>query len=134
VLPKSYRSILNAANDRFWNCNGYVADDNGTPLDKTDDTGGQAGPQRLRRPQNTRWCSRRRSQRIDQRTGLHPIGNEGGFLLRPVVRWTASRDHLDHRPDAVRCRNVDLATRCCSPRLRGPDVIVDFSEVPRARP
>lgn len=126
--PKAYRfRILNAANDRFFNLQWYVADDNGTPNDPSDDTEVALNPSELaaaqldpnifptpditRSPAGPSWIQ---------------IGSEGGFLPAPVVvpnqpiTWIIDPTRFD-------VGNVDLHSMLVAPAER-VDVIVDFSQ------
>ena len=128
--PKAYRfRILNAANDRFWNLSWYVADDNGTPDDPSDDTevalneaevaAAQTDinivptPDTTRSPAGPDWIQ---------------IANEGGFLPAPTVvpaqptTWITDPTRFD-------VGNVDKHSMLLAPAERS-DVIVDFSKYP----
>jgi FtsP/CotA-like multicopper oxidase with cupredoxin domain len=128
VKPQSYRfRILNAANDRFWNLQWYIADDNGTPNDKTDDTevalkaselaAAQSDPNVFPTPDLTQspagpdWIQ---------------IGNEGGFLPAPVVVDGQQVTTWITDPTRFDVGNVDQHSLLLAPAERA-DVIVDFS-------
>jgi FtsP/CotA-like multicopper oxidase with cupredoxin domain len=128
VQPQSYRfRILNAANDRFWNLQWYIADDNGTPNDKTDDTevalkaselaAAQSDPNVFPTPDLTQspagpdWIQ---------------IGNEGGFLPAPTVVDGQQVTTWITDPTRFDVGNVDLHSLLLAPAERA-DVIVDFS-------
>ena len=128
--PKAYRfRILNAANDRFWNLSWYVADNNGTPNDPTDDILTEVAlneaevaaaqtdinvvptPDTTRSPAGPDWIQ---------------IGSEGGFLPAPAVvpaqptTWITDPTRFD-------VGNVDKHSMLLAPAERS-DVIVDFSK------
>jgi FtsP/CotA-like multicopper oxidase with cupredoxin domain len=118
--PKSYRfRILNAANDRFWNLQWYVADATGTEvaLKAAEVAAAQTDPNVFPTPD----------------TALSPvgpswiqIGTEGGFLPAPVVvpnqpiTWITDPTRFD-------VGNVDKHALLLAPAERA-DVIVDFSK------
>ncbi len=127
--PKAYRfRILNAANDRFWNLSWYVADNNGTPNDPTDDILTEVAlnenevaaaqtdinvvptPDTTRSPAGPDWIQ---------------IANEGGFLPAPAVvpaqptTWITDPTRFD-------VGNVDKHSMLLAPAERS-DAIVDFS-------
>jgi FtsP/CotA-like multicopper oxidase with cupredoxin domain len=118
--PKSYRlRILNAANDRFWNLQWYVADSTGTEvaLKAAEVAAAQTDPNIFPTPD----------------TNLSPpgpswiqIGSEGGFLPAPVVvpnqpiTWITDPTRFD-------VGNVDQHSLLLAPAERA-DVIVDFSK------
>ena len=112
LQPKSYRfRILNAANDRFWNLQWYVADATGTEvaLKATEVAAAQTDPNVFPTPDTTlspagpSWIQ---------------IGTEGGFLPGPGRRPQPA-DHLDHRPDAVRRRQRRQALAAARARRAG---------------
>jgi FtsP/CotA-like multicopper oxidase with cupredoxin domain len=118
--PKSYRlRILNAANDRFWNLQWYVADATGTEVAlKADEVAAaQADPVVFPRPDTAKsppgpnWIQ---------------IGTEGGFLPAPVVvpnqpiTWITDPTRFD-------VGNVDKHALLLAPAERA-DVVVDFSQ------
>ncbi|MHB8059719.1 MAG: multicopper oxidase domain-containing protein [Gaiellaceae bacterium] len=120
VDPKSYRlRILNAANDRFWNLQWYVADPSGTEvaLKPAELAAAQTDPNVSPTPDTTRspagpsWIQ---------------IGTEGGFLPAPVVvpnqpiTWITDPTRFD-------VGNVDLHSLLLAPAERA-DAIVDFSQ------
>ncbi len=118
--PKAYRlRILNAANDRFWNLQWYVADATGTEvaLKASEVAAAQLDPNIFPTPD----------------TNLSPvgpswiqIGSEGGFLPAPVVipnqpiTWITDPTRFD-------VGNVDQHSLLVAPAERA-DVIVDFSQ------
>ena len=120
VQPKSYRlRILNAANDRFFNLQWYLADASGTEvaLKASDLAAAQEDPVFFPTPD----------------TNLSPagpswiqIGSEGGFLPAPVVipnqpiTWITDPTRFD-------VGNVDRHSLVLAPAERA-DVIVDFSK------
>jgi FtsP/CotA-like multicopper oxidase with cupredoxin domain len=118
--PKPYRlRILNAANDRFWNLQWYVADSTGTEvaLKAAEVAAAQTDPVVFPTPD----------------TSLSPpgpdwiqIGTEGGFLPAPVVvpnqptTWITDPTRFD-------VGNVDQHSLLLAPAERA-DTIVDFSK------
>ncbi len=123
VDPKAYRfRILNAANDRFWNLQWYVADPTtGTlsevALKASEVAAAQTDPNVFPTPDTTKspagpsWIQ---------------IGTEGGFLPTPVVipnqpiTWITDPTRFD-------VGNVDQHSLLLAPAERA-DVIVDFSQ------
>jgi FtsP/CotA-like multicopper oxidase with cupredoxin domain len=120
VDPKSYRlRILNAANDRFWNLQWYVADSTGTEvaLKPAELAAAQTDPTVFPTPDTSRspvgpsWIQ---------------IGTEGGFLPAPVVvpnqpiTWITDPTRFDWG-------NVDQHSLLVAPAERA-DAIVDFSK------
>jgi FtsP/CotA-like multicopper oxidase with cupredoxin domain len=123
VDPKAYRyRILNAANDRFWNLQWYVADPTtGTlsevALNPTELAAAQTDPNVFPTPDTTKspagpsWIQ---------------IGTEGGFLPAPTVvpnqpiTWITDPTRFDFG-------NVDKHSLLLAPAERA-DVIVDFSQ------
>ncbi|HCM39133.1 MAG: hypothetical protein A2X97_11540 [Bdellovibrionales bacterium GWA1_52_35] len=120
VEPKPVRlRILNAANDRFFNLQWYVADATGTEvaLSAADLAAAQIDPVVFPRPDTTLspvgpdWIQ---------------IGTEGGFLPKPVVipnqpiTWITDPTRFD-------VGNVDQHSLLLGPAERA-DVIVDFSQ------
>ncbi|MCA9874914.1 MAG: multicopper oxidase domain-containing protein [Anaerolineales bacterium] len=123
VDPKAYRlRILNAANDRFWNLQWYVADpttgtESEVALNPMELAAAQIDPNIFPTPN----------------TSLSPvgpswiqIGTEGGFLPAPVVvpnqpiTWITDPTRFD-------VGNVDKHSLLLAPAERA-DVIVDFSQ------
>ncbi len=118
--PQAYRfRILNAANDRFWNLQWYVADSTGTEvaLKASEVAAAQTDPNVFPTPD----------------TNLSPagpswiqIGTEGGFLPAPVVvpnqpiTWITDPTRFDFG-------NVDQHSLLVAPAERA-DVVVDFSK------
>ncbi len=123
VQPKSYRlRILNAANDRFWNLQWYVADpttgtDSEVALKPAEVAAAQTDPNVVPTPDTSvspagpSWIQ---------------IGTEGGFLPAPVVvpnqpiTWITDPTRFDFG-------NVDQHALLVAPAERA-DVIVDFSQ------
>ena len=118
--PKSYRlRILNAANDRFWNLQWYVADSTGTEVAlKADEVAAaQLDPVVFPTPDTTKspvgpsWIQ---------------IGTEGGFLPAPAVvpnqpiTWIKDPTRFD-------VGNVDQHSLLLAPAERA-DAVVDFSK------
>jgi FtsP/CotA-like multicopper oxidase with cupredoxin domain len=119
VDPKEYRfRILNAANDRFWNLQWYVADGSGkeVALKATEVAAAQLDPNIVPTPDTTisppgpAWLQ---------------IGTEGGFLPAPVVipnqvtTWITDPTRFD-------VGNVDKHSLLIAPAERA-DVVVDFT-------
>ena len=120
VEPKAYRfRLLNAANDRFFNLQWYVADASGTEvaLKASDVAAAQVDPNVFPTPD----------------TNLSPvgpswlqIGTEAGFLPTPVtipnqpITWITDPTRFDYG-------NVDKHSMLIAPAERS-DVIVDFSK------
>jgi len=123
VDPKSYRlRILNAANDRFWNLQWYVADprtgtDSEVALNPAELAAAQIDPVVFPTPDTT-WSPSGPS--------WIQIGTEGGFLPAPVVvpnqpiTWITDPTRFD-------VGNVDQHSLLLAPAERA-DVIVDFSK------
>jgi FtsP/CotA-like multicopper oxidase with cupredoxin domain len=120
VDPKPYRlRILNAANDRFFNLQWYVADATGTEVAlkaselaaAQDDPNVFPTPDTALSPAGPSWIQ---------------IGSEGGFLPSPVVipnqpiTWIIDPTRFD-------VGNVDKHSLVLAPAERA-DVIVDFSQ------
>jgi FtsP/CotA-like multicopper oxidase with cupredoxin domain len=120
VDPKAYRfRLLNAANDRFFNLQWYVADSSGTEvaLKASEVAAAQIDPNVFPTPD----------------TSISPagpswlqIGSEGGFLPTPVtvpnqtITWITDPTRFDFG-------NVDQHSMLIAPAER-TDVIVDFSQ------
>jgi FtsP/CotA-like multicopper oxidase with cupredoxin domain len=120
VEPKAYRfRLLNAANDRFFNLQWYVADSSGTEvaLKASDVAAAQVDPNVFPTPD----------------TNISPagpswlqIGSEGGFLPTPAtipnqpITWITDPTRFDYG-------NVDQHSMLIAPAERS-DVIVDFSK------
>ncbi len=120
VDPKSYRlRILNAANDRFWNLQWYVADSTGTEVALKPDelAAAQTDPTVFPTPDTTRspvgpsWIQ---------------IGTEGGFLPAPVVVPNQPITWIND-PTRFDWGNVDQHALLVAPAERA-DAIVDFSK------
>ena len=130
VDPKSYRfRILNAANDRFWNLSWYVADNNGTPNDATDDilTEVALNPAEVAAAQtDINIVPTPDTTRSAAGPSWIQIGSEGGFLPAPTVvppqptTWIIDPTRFD-------VGNVDKHSLLLAPAERG-DVVVDFSK------
>ena len=127
--PKAYRfRMLNAANDRFWNLSWYVADNNGTPDDPSDDILTEVAlnqdevaaaqtdinvvptPDTTRSPAGPDWIQ---------------IANEGGFLPAPAVVAAQPTTWITD-PTRFDVGNVDKHSMLLAPAERS-DAIVDFS-------
>ncbi|HZC70433.1 MAG TPA: multicopper oxidase domain-containing protein [Jatrophihabitans sp.] len=123
VDPKAYRfRLLNAANDRFWNLQWYVADpstgtDSEVALKAGEVAAAQTDPNVFPTPDTSKspvgpdWIQ---------------IGTEGGFLPHPVVvknqptTWITDPTRFDFG-------NVDKHSMLLAPAERA-DTIVDFSQ------
>ena len=123
VEPKSYRyRILNAANDRMWNLQWYVADPTTGTLSEValnpaevaaaqEDPAVFPTPDTSKSPAGPSWVQ---------------IGTEGGFLPQPTVvpnqpiTWVSDATRFD-------VGNVDQHSLLLAPAERA-DVIVDFSK------
>ncbi len=120
VEPKAYRfRLLNAANDRFFNLQWYVADSTGTEvaLKASEVAAAQLDPNVFPTPDTSispagpNWLQ---------------IGSEGGFLPTPVVvpnqpiTWITDPTRFD-------VGNVDQHSMLLAPAER-TDVVVDFSK------
>jgi FtsP/CotA-like multicopper oxidase with cupredoxin domain len=132
--PKSYRfRILNAANDRFWNLQWYVAD----PNTASTDLNGIGQP--IGGTEVALKASEVAAAQLDPNifptpdTAISPpgpswiqIGTESGFLPTPVVvpnqpiTWITDPTRFD-------VGNVDLHSLLLGPAERA-DVVVDFSQ------
>jgi FtsP/CotA-like multicopper oxidase with cupredoxin domain len=120
VDPKSYRfRILNAANDRFWNLQWYVADTTGTEvaLKPAELAAAQTDPSVVPTPDLSR---------SPEGPNFIQIATEGGFLPAPVVvpnqpiTWITDPTRFDWG-------NVDKHALALAPAERA-DAIVDFSK------
>jgi FtsP/CotA-like multicopper oxidase with cupredoxin domain len=123
ILPeaKAYRlRILNAANDRFWNLQWYVADATGTEvaLKAAEVAAAQTDPvvfptpDLALSPAGPDWIQ---------------IGTEGGFLPAPVVVDGQQVTTWIMDPTRFDVGNVDQHSLLLAPAERA-DVIVDFSQ------
>ena len=131
VDPKSYRlRILNAASDRFWNLQMYVADPDTISCDGRRDT----EVKMLSAAETTGWPA---DWPIDGREGGVPdpttagpdwiqIGTEGGFLPKVAV---VKQQPITWVTDVTlfNAGNVDKHSLLVAPAERA-DVIVDFSK------
>jgi len=121
LAPKSYRlRILNAANDRFWNLQWYVADATGTEVALKADEVAAAQldpvvfptPDLTLSPAGPDWIQ---------------IGTESGFLAKPVVVDGQQVTTWITDPTRFDVGLVDKHSLLLSPAERA-DVIVDFSQ------
>ncbi len=133
VQPKSYRlRILNAANDRFWNLQWYIADpttgtNSEVALNPAEVAAAQTDPvvfptalQSIPDPANPLAT-------IDLRgPDWIQIGSEGGFLPAPTVVDGQQVTTWITDPTRFDVGNVDLHSLLLAPAERA-DVIVDFS-------
>ncbi len=132
--PKSYRfRILNAANDRFWNLQWYVADPNTASTSLNGDGQAIGGTEVALNPAELAAAQLDPNVMPTPDTSISPagpswiqIGTEGGFLPAPVVvpnqpiTWITDPTRFD-------VGNVDLHSLLIAPAERA-DVIVDFSQ------
>ena len=119
--PKAYRfRILNAANDRFFNLQWYVADGTGTEVALNaaqvaaalnDPAGVTPGVDRTLSPKGPDWVQ---------------IGTEGGFLPAPALIPGDQETTFVTDPGRFDIGNVDLHSLLLGSAERA-DVIVDFS-------
>ncbi len=131
VQPKAYRfRVLNAANDRFWNLQLYVADPGVTAPDGRTDTEvkmvpfvtGGAWPAGYPTPDN------RDGGIPDPNTrgpSMIQIGTEGGFLPAPVTHNNIPMGY-DMDPKSMTVGNIKEHNLFIGPAERA-DVIIDFS-------
>ena len=130
VDPKSYRlRILNAANDRFFNFQWYVADpttgtDSEVALNPTATGGCPARPEHLPDSSGSMVTS---GSTVDLKgPDWIQIGTEGGFLPAPVVVDGQQETTWIIDPTRFDVGNVDKHSLLLGPAERA-DVIVDFS-------
>ena len=138
--PVRFR-ILNAANDRFWNLQLYVADPNVTTADGRKNTEVKMVPfnsnQNLITPFPSWWYTPGLNFVFDDRAGGVPdpttrgpamiqIGTEGGFLPAPAVILNQPVNYVYNRRD-ITVLNVNEKALFLGPAERA-DVIVDFSK------
>ncbi|MCX9012456.1 MAG: hypothetical protein OIN66_15225 [Candidatus Methanoperedens sp.] len=138
--PVRFR-ILNAANDRFWNLQMYVADPNVTTADGRKNTEVKMVPfnsnQNLITPFPSWWYTPGLNFVFDDRAGGVPdpttrgpamiqIGTEGGFLPAPAVILNQPVNYVYNRRD-ITVLNVNEKALFLGPAERA-DVIVDFSK------
>jgi FtsP/CotA-like multicopper oxidase with cupredoxin domain len=131
VQPKSYRlRILNAANDRFFNLQFYVADPDVTTPDGRTKTEVRMVPAVATPGYPEGWPTDGREGGVPDPATAGPemiqIGTEGGFLPAPVVLPNLPID-WNTDPTTFTAGNVDQGTLILGPAERG-DVIVDFSQ------
>jgi FtsP/CotA-like multicopper oxidase with cupredoxin domain len=121
LQPQAYRfRILNAANDRFWNLQWYVADSTGTEVAlKADEVAAAQtdvniipSPDLALSPAGPDWIQ---------------FGTEGGFLPAPVVVDGQQVTTYITDPTRFDVGNVDKHSLLLAPAERA-DVIVDFSQ------
>ena len=135
LAPKAYRlRILNAANDRFWNLQWYVADPT------TASTGLNALGQKIGGTEVALNPAELAAAQLDPVVVPTPvqsaatagpdwiqIGNEGGFLPAPTVVDGQQPTTWITDPTRFDVGNVDLHSLLLAPAERA-DVIVDFSK------
>jgi FtsP/CotA-like multicopper oxidase with cupredoxin domain len=134
VDPKSYRMrLLNAANDRFWNLQWYVADaSTATGVDANGNPDPATATEVALKPSEVEAAQTDPNVFPTPDTGKSPkgpswiqIGNEGGFLPAPAVvdnqpiTWITDPTRFD-------VGNVDKHAMLLAPAERA-DAIVDFS-------
>lgn len=102
LQPKTYRlRFLNAANDRFFNFQWYVADPSqGQRQDRGGVEAGRAG----RRADRPECVTDPGAQCEHGRPGLDPDRFGGRLVAGPRGHRRSTGDDLDHRPDAVQRR------------------------------
>ncbi len=136
VEPKAYRlRILNAANDRFFNLQWYVADPSTASTELNAKWHSSALPKlRLisragRRPASipNRLPDAGHQQSAPQVLTGSQIGTEGGFLPAPVVVDGQQPTTWITDPTRFDVGNVDKHSLLLAPAERA-DVIVDFSQ------
>jgi FtsP/CotA-like multicopper oxidase with cupredoxin domain len=131
VDPKAYRfRILNAADDRFFNLQMYVADSSVTTFDGRTNTEVKMVPAVFNTTYPDGWPIDGRAGGIPDPTTAGPsfiqIGNEGGFLPAPVVLpnqpidWNTDMGTFDAGVINKGALRLGTAERA--------DVIVDFSQ------
>jgi FtsP/CotA-like multicopper oxidase with cupredoxin domain len=129
--PKTYRfRILNAANDRFFNLQLYVADPNVITFDGRANTEVKMVPAAPGTGLPENWPVDGREGGVPDPASAGPafiqIGTEGGFLPQPVVlEQTPITWNLD--PTTFNVGNVSGGTLILGSAERA-DVIVDFSQ------
>jgi FtsP/CotA-like multicopper oxidase with cupredoxin domain len=130
VQPEAYRfRILNAADDRFWNLQWYIAD-NTTTIDGRSNTEVKMVPAVYNASYPATWPTDGREGGVPDPATAGPtfiqIGTEGGFLPAPVVLpnqpvdWNRDMGTFDFG-------NVNTYTLFLGTAERA-DVIVDFSQ------
>ncbi|MBP1928333.1 FtsP/CotA-like multicopper oxidase with cupredoxin domain [Methanolinea mesophila] len=131
VEPKAYRfRILNAADDRFFNLQMYVADPDVVTADGRINTEVKMVPAAVTPGWPADWPTDGRAGGVPDPTTIGPswiqVGTEGGFLPAPVVvpnqpiTWVVD-------PTLFTAGNVNLHSLFLGPAERA-DVIVDFSQ------
>ncbi|MDD1683156.1 MAG: PKD domain-containing protein [Methanoregula sp.] len=133
VEPRAYRfRVLNAADDRFFNLQLYVADPDVTTADGRNNTEVRIVPAVPTAGFPADWPTDGREEGVPDPAMMGPsfiqIGTEGGFLPAPVVvpnqpiTWVTD-------PTVFNAGNVDKHALLLAPAERA-DVIVDFSDYP----
>lgn len=129
--PKSYRfKILNAADDRFFNLQMYVADPSVVTTDGRRNTEVKMVPAARVATYPVDWPADGREEGVPDPATAGPewvqIANEGGFLPAPaVIPQQPITWNLD--PTTFNFGNVDLHSLLVAPAERA-DVIVDLSQ------
>lgn len=130
IDPKAYRlRILNAANDRFFNLQLYLADPDAVTPDGRTNTEVKMVPAVPTPGYPQGWPTDGREGGVPDPATSGPqwiqIGNEGGFLPYPVVLPNLPID-WNTDPTTFNAGNVKQGTVILGPAERA-DVIVDFS-------
>jgi FtsP/CotA-like multicopper oxidase with cupredoxin domain len=128
--PKAYRfRVLNAANDRFWNLQLYVADPGVTTADGRNNTEVKMIPAAAGMGLPPNWPADGREGGLPDPALAGPawvqIGTEGGFLPAPVVIPTQPIG-WNNNPTTFDFGNVNQHSLLLGPAERA-DVLVDFS-------
>jgi FtsP/CotA-like multicopper oxidase with cupredoxin domain len=131
VQPQAYRfRILNAADDRSWNLQLYIADNTTTTWDGRTNTEVKMVPATYNSTYPADWPTDGRDGGVPDPTRMGPtfiqIGTEGGFLPAPVnitnqpIDWNWNMGDFDFG-------NIAKHSLLLAPAERA-DVIVDFSQ------
>jgi parallel beta-helix repeat protein len=131
VDPQAYRfRILNAANDRFFNLQLYVADSNVVTVDGRMDTEVKMVPAITTPGFPALWPSDGRAGGVPDPANIGPsfiqIGNEGGFLPAPTVIQNQPVT-FNYNPKTFTYGNVQDHSLLLGSAERA-DVIIDFSQ------
>jgi FtsP/CotA-like multicopper oxidase with cupredoxin domain len=135
VDPQAYRfRILNAADDRFWNLQLYVADETVTTWDGRTNTEVKMLPAKVPclNPESwpANWPTDGRAGGVPDPATRGPnmiqIGNEGGFLPFPTIIENQPVNY-NTNPGNFDVGLVNQFALCIGPAERA-DVIVDFSQ------
>jgi len=131
VNPQAYRfRVLNAANDRFFNLQLYVADPNVVTVDGRSNTEVKMVPAITTPGFPAKWPSDGRPGGVPDPATMGPsfiqIGTEGGFLPAPVVIQNQPVT-WNYNPKTFTYGNVQDHTLLLGSAERA-DVIIDFSQ------